>query len=185
MSDFRDLDGKNRPPTAWEREQRRWNAESAVSDVILDPEETPSGFWEVVLQATDLFLAKGGQAVWDTWTAEFRWAMSLPSLKVNGREAYRYLVQTGHLPIGEAFPRGLAFRLAAVEIMMDTTGFTDEFTTRVNERARWHRVGLRIERNRFVPITQEHAHVELVQPSLLLLSNAALADVDTLYRKAF
>jgi len=48
-----------------------------------------------------------------------------------------------------------------------------------------HRVGVRGEGRRFVPLTSEHMHVDLVQPTLLLLSDGRLAPVDELYRKAF
>jgi hypothetical protein len=77
-------------------------------------------------------------------------------------------------------------RLSAVEHLLDQYDKpVEEFIERVNDRARWHRVALRLEGKRFVPVTSELMHVEVVRPTLLLLAKPGLAPVDGLYRKAF
>jgi hypothetical protein len=86
-------------------------------------------------------------------------------------------------------------QLSAVGFLLDVivaheaeSGLGEHFNTFVefvNERARWFRVGVRLEGNRFVPTTSELLHVEVVQPTLLLLSDRRFADVDSLYRKGF
>lgn len=69
-----------------------------------------------------------------------------------------------------------AVRLTAVEHLLDVVRDWDlrSFTDATNDRARYFRVGTRLEGRRFVPITSEHAHTEIVQPTLLLLADQRL-----------
>jgi len=76
-------------------------------------------------------------------------------------------------------------RFAAIEHLLDQVGSSEEFAETVNNRARWFRVGVRLEGSRFVPVTSEHLHTEVVQPALVLLSDPRYATIDALYRKAF
>jgi hypothetical protein len=82
---------------------------------------------------------------------------------------------------------GVGIRFAAVEHLLDLVGDDDwrPFEDAVNEKAHWLRVGVLIESGRFIPVQGEHLHQEIVQPTLLLLSDPDLSGVDDLYRKAF
>jgi len=81
-------------------------------------------------------------------------------------------------------------RLSAVEFLLDVLvaneaealplEYFHTFVEFVSERARWFHVGVRLEGNRFVPTTSELLHVEIVQPTLVLLSDRRFADVDSL-----
>ena len=59
-----------------------------------------------------------------------------------------------------------------------------EFGEMFGNAAQRFRVGVRLEGNRFVDTTSELMHEEVTRPTLLLLSDASLKEVDDLYRKA-
>lgn len=188
---FRDFwAGRERPPTWGEREAQRQLQEAGIADVLLEPEETPQPFWETAVQAAEGFVAGPNSSVWPRWEQEMRWATGWPELRYDyqGINGFRAIVRNGRVVFDdkEASWLPVSARLSAIEHLLDIAGEdAEDFVERVNDRARWFRVGLRIEGRRFVPVTQEHLHTEIVQPTLLLLGDPGLADVDALYRKAF
>lgn len=105
----------------------------------------------------------------------------------NKYTSYEAIVRDGLIKLNSAvLAATLGDRISAIEHLLDVVNYgTEKFVDRVNDRARWFRVGLRIEGHRFIPVTEEHLHTELVQPALLLLHDPALAEIDALYRKAF
>jgi len=189
VADFRDFgQGNPRPPTWGEREALQRLREQGVADVILEPDQTPANFWEAVVQAATTFIASTGSPVWRAWAEEMRWAMGwAPILHNNPYQTFEGILRQGTIYLEkDTIPADLGDRLSAVEHLLDLARDASQgFVERVNDRARWFRVGLRIEGRRFVPLTEEHLHTELVQPTLRLLHRPELADVDALYRKAF
>jgi hypothetical protein len=167
-------------------------ARHEVEDVYLDPSQTPSQFWEVVIQATDWHLLKtnSNNRDWEEWGREIRWEFGWGSFARRPNDVYVDLLRDGLVPLSApstTLNADLGARLSAVEHLLDVMSSEQsrEFENAVNERARWFRVGLRIEDRRFLPVASEHIHDEVVRPTLVLLSMEVLADVDALYRKAF
>lgn len=82
----------------------------------------------------------------------------------------------------------IAARLAAIEHLLDVRDNdidAGEFGEGVGDRSRYYLVGVRLEGRRFVPLTSEHLHTEIVEPILVLLSDERFEEIDGLYRKAF
>ena len=180
--------GNLRPPTWREREIQGRLRDEGVDDVVLEPQKTPAAFWEAVVQASTTFIAQSGSPAWAAWAKEMQWATGWdPFAGQNPYTTYETMLRVGIISLAnKGIGAHLGDKLSAVEHLLDIAGPDGkEFVERVNERARWLRVGLRIEGRRFVPVTEEHLHTEVVQPTLLLLHNPALAAVDALYRKAF
>lgn len=82
-------------------------------------------------------------------------------------------------------------RLAAIEVLLDTIPWPaeskrrkrlSELSAAVADR---DRISWRLEGGRFMDVTSELVHREVVQPALLLLSGAQFSDVDSLFRKAY
>lgn len=187
MSDFRNPDGDTRRPTWLERDQLRAVREDGVEDVLHAPDATPETFWDIIIQATPNLLMETRHEKWTTWRQNLDWMLGF-SPRGHNWDIYESLVRNGLVirpSDGSVVRYGLAGQVSAIELLMDVAFDADEFAEAVNERARWFRVGLRIERGRFVPVTEEHAHTELVQPALQLLGERRFETVDTLYRKAF
>lgn len=188
MSDFRSLsEGEPRPPTWAERERAEQLAATGVADVYVTLDRAPPEFWRPIVLATEWRIANSEASVWKEWEREIQFAFGWEKLRLSGLQAYESIVATGQRPVA---PRGtkpvnVGVRLSAIEHILDVVGSNPEFADAVNERARHFRVGLRLEDTRFIPMTSEHLHVEVVQPTLLLLSDPALTAVDDLYRKAF
>lgn len=189
MAEFRSLrDRSTRPPTSAELVRLAELREAGVADIYLEPEEAPPEFWENVVQAT-FHLLTGDGPQWAGWEREVYWSNGWPALKYVHSSVYRLLLTSGEVELADGRIRrvGTAGRLGAIEHLLDELDdeVAAEFADLINDRARWHRVGLRVEGRRFVPVTSELMHVEVTQPTLLLLAADHLASVDGLYRKAF
>lgn len=189
MPEFRSLhDRKARKPTAAETRRQREIEEQGLTDVYVPVEKAPEGFWEALLQATHWVVMSESNFVGLTgrqWWNELRWQEGWPEIDkgVIGR-AFAQLVRDGTT----SFPPHAVddcVRLSAVELLLDIVPDTDEFQDLVNEAAQRFRVGLRLEGNRFVDITSEHVHQEIVKPALQLLAKPEFESVNELYRKGF
>jgi hypothetical protein len=189
MSEFRSIhDERPRPPTWAEREVMESLRDSGIEDVFVTPQEAPGEFWETLIQATYLKLVAPGQdPYWSMWERAIRLAEGWGPFKKNPQASYETLLRSGvvYLPTG-GLKVGRGVRLAAVEHLLDAVQpIGTAYVDLVNERARWFRVGVRIEGRRFIAVTSEHLHREVVQPTLLLLGDARFETIDGLYRKAF
>jgi hypothetical protein len=190
LPEFRSFrDRKPRPPTAAEARRQRELEERGVADVYVPVEEAPASFWEAVLQAVHWKVLSEGQFESPTgghWWDELRWQEGWrPISRARRADAFATLLRHGQA--GSDFPSVNAHvRLSAVEHLIDvvshsTTGFSDL----VNDAAERFRVGIRLEGNRFVDVTSELVHQEVVRPALQLLANPEFEPVDELYRKGF
>jgi hypothetical protein len=190
MTEFRTLSGEVRPPTSFELELQRKLRADGVADIYLDPEQTPQEWWNVAELLTYEFLLSQDHAPdWKAWQKEMKFRFGLPEPVGTAADAYARLLKEGLWFTRRDFAETLsvAGRLTAIETLLDLRHEDDagEFTMHLNERARWFRVGLRLEGRRFVPIKTEHLHQSIVQPVLLLLHDRRFGDVDDLYRKGF
>jgi hypothetical protein len=195
MSDYRSLTQQEpRPPTWAEREREDRFVAEGIADVYLPPDQAPDEFWNAVQTATlHLLASETAVAVWNRWVAEMAFAFGWPEVGRDGDDIYRRIMNHSTLSLHSDYrlQADLALRISSVEHLMDVVisfagqGNVDAFVEAINERARHYRVGLRIEGQRFVPITSEHIHEELVQPTLMILAAEELRPVDELYRKAF
>ena len=189
--------GEPRQPTWSERDREALLRDQGIADVFVEPSDAPQPFWEAISIASEWHLAanaEGAVGIWEAWAREFRFATGGPEFYRSNGNAYQEIVKTGFYTIGHNYvhPVALGERLAAVELLMDVVEGSSrgdesvfEFAEAINRRARQLRVGVRIDRTRFVPVTSEHLHQEIVQPTLLLLNHTVLSPVDALYRKAF
>lgn len=188
-SNFRSfISGELRPPTSLEREVQRELRERGVADVYLDVQSTPDEWWEVaVLLTHELVLQEKASPAWDAWLQEWRFRTGWRPTHFAGARTYADLVGSGYVSTGRGTSRYYEehTRLAAIETLLDLQEPAEDFAEYLNERARWFRVGLRLEGKRFIPIKGEHLHAEVVQPTLLLLAEQRFEQVDALYRKAF
>jgi hypothetical protein len=183
-------DREPRPPTWAERERAEALRELGVEDVYVEPSDAPKEFWNTLLEA--LYWTVLGQdqtSQWIDWQREVRYATGWTFVQYSGVKLFDLIVRDGILPVTPSEGGGLTsatIRLSMVEHLLDMldADFLD-FEERVNERARFWRVGLRLEGKRFLPLASEHLHEEIVRPTLVLLSDARLEGVDHLYRKAF
>lgn len=189
MPEFRSLyDRKARKPTAAEARRQREIEEQGLTDVYLPVEKAPTAFWEALIQAThwvvlseSAFADRAGLQWWN----ELRWQEGWPEIDhpLIGR-AFNQLVRDGTT----SFLPGMVddcVRLSAVELLLDIARDPDRFHDLANEAAQRFRVGLRLEGNRFVDITSEHVHQEIVKPALQLLAKPEFESVNELYRKGF
>lgn len=188
MGDFASFRSETpREPRWFERDVRAALADHGLVDVLKAPDETPDEFWEVVVQLSHYYLISSSDG-WTAWQDEMQWMTGWPKFEGRDRSvAYAQIVRYGQAPFATGIQSvSLGVRLGAIETLMDVGNWEcEDFESRVNDRARWFRVGLAIKDKRFLPVTATHAHAELVTPTLLLLSDAALDEVDELYRKAF
>jgi len=185
MAELRNLtDREARPPTWAERESFVRLRDAGVEDVLLEPQSAPSAFWQAIVLATDQIISANPGNLFQRWATEIRWSMDWEEFTGTPRGAFRNLVQGQRSARGTNFPVSFGIRLSAVEHLLDLAPLP-ELEDAINEKARWLRVGLRIENNRFLPVQAEHVHQEVVQPTLLLLASPRLAEADSLYRKAF
>jgi hypothetical protein len=189
LPEFRSFYGREtRKPTAAEARRQREIEEQGLTDVYVPVEKAPDGFWEALIQATrwvvisePAFAGRRGVRWWD----ELRWHEGWPEIddRLIGH-AFDQLVRFGKT----SFLRSMVndrVRLSAVELLLDTAGDTDQFHDLANEAAQRFRVGLRLEGNRFIDITSEHVHQEVVRPALQLLAKPGFESVNELYRKGF
>jgi hypothetical protein len=194
MAQFKSLGGAPRPPTWIERERAELLREQGIENVYLEPSEAPPDFWKALVVATTRYLAiPNAPSVWGLWTQEMTYnGVSL--LGNTGYDAYRQVVGLGQAEevwLGGPEPERVSsgVRLAAIEHLLDVVRgddeATDAFQDSFDDRAKYYRVGLRLEGRRFIPLTSEPMHNEVVEPTLLLLSEERFREVDGLYRKAF
>lgn len=192
MPDFLTFrDRSPRPPTAAEVRRRRELEEKGIIDVYVSLNEAPRSFWEAILQATHWCLVSETSfqsTIGKDWWDELRWQEGWPAIPDGSfGGAYAMLIRDGRA----VFLRGdvnCHVRLSAVEHLLDVTGDSseaDKFAERVNEAARRFRVGVRLEGKRFVELSSEILHQEVVRPALLLVSSPEFEAVDELYRKSF
>jgi hypothetical protein len=189
MPEFRSLgDRSTRPPTSAELFRLAELREAGVADIYLEPEEAPPEFWENVVQATFHLLTSDGPQ-WEGCGQGAALVEQPASVEARALERVPPLLTRGEVELADGRIRHVetAGRLSAIEHLLDELDdeFAAEFADLINDRARWHRVGVRVEGGRFVPVTSELMHVEVTQPTLLLLAADQLASVDGLYRKAF
>lgn len=181
--------GMPRPPTAAEVEQLDQLRENGLLDVYVEAQGAQD-FWESLLIAVEGWMPRRERELWQEWDQEMRFAMGWPNFGMGGFSSFESIVRSGYadtVSISRNVTVGI--RLSAVEHLLDvvprhlTVG--PDFAETVNERAAWFRVPIRLEGTRFSLIANEHLHLELVQPTFVLLSDPKLSDVDKLYRKAF
>lgn len=196
MTGFRSLyRGEPRPPTWIERERSAILKERGVESVYLEPEKAPQGFWTALVLLTTNYLTSPTSGVWQAWTEEMAYN-DLPLLGETKFSAYTQIVQVGGGDPAQYVggPRdpvpvvSVGVRLSAIEHLLDVLDdevAAREFADGVEDRARFYRVGLRLEGRRFIPASSEHLHREIVEPTLVLLSDESYSDIDRLYRKAF
>ena len=188
MPEFRSLYGREaRKPTATEVRRQREIEEQGVADVYLPVEQAPPEFWQALVQAThwvvmseDNFDTESGSQWWD----ELRWHQGWPELRQPTAYAFAQLVGDGRTSFLPTLVDPYV-RLSAVELLLDIVLDTDQFHELANEAAQRFRVGLRLEGNRFIDMTSEHVHLEVVRPSLQLLAKPEFEPVNELYRKGF
>lgn len=190
---FKSLDGQVRPATWHDRDRAALLKQQGVTDVYLEPEQAPPEFWHMVDIATEEFLLGAGATnAWAHWVREVRFATGWPPFGVHGYVAYKSILDAGGFKAQN--PRGWidvgpSGRLTAVEILMDGLASDvqglEDFRSAVNDKAQWLKVGVRLDGNRFTPLSSEHMHESVVQPALMLLRDPSMAAVDGLYRKAF
>lgn len=185
MSEHRSFrDWRQRPSTWFERERAAEFQEAGVADVFVEPADAPREFWDSVMLSSERLLPVHHSESLQAWADEMRYMTGTP-FTCGPEAAYPLLVVQGTYAAEPTVVATLGLRLAGVELMMDIARQVDEFAVRVNDRANYFRVGLRIERGRFVGVQHEHMHTELVRPTLLLIARPGLEAVDELYRKAF
>ncbi len=190
MPEFRSLYRREaRKPTAAEARRQREIEEQGLTDVYVPVEKAPTGFWEAIIQATHWVVISEGNFAGPTgrqWWDELRWQEGWPEIGhlVIGR-AFAQLVRDGTTSFLSGVVVDDCVRLSAVELLLDVVLDTDKFHDLANEAAERFRVGLRLEGNRFVDITSEHVHQEVVKPALQLLAKPEFESVNELYRKGF
>lgn len=193
---FKSLDGESRAPTWADRERAAALREQGLEDVYVAPDDAPDEFWRIIDIATHNWLAgPGATGMWSDWEREVRFATGWAPFVKGGYDTYRDILLKGSFvvvssPNNEWVQAGLAGRFTAIEILMDlaSSDYHNEvgpFRAAVNDKAQWLQVAVRLDGNRFTPVTSEHLHQEVVQPALLLLNKPELTSVDGLYRKAF
>lgn len=192
MQDFHDLTGEKRHPTWAEREKLDQLAASGAADVYVPLDEAPPTFWSVTLQAVGYHILAfdSMSSDWNQWEREFLFATGWGEFHHDPATAFRSIVGAGQVVL-YASPQPVFLsageRLTAIEHLLDLQkwGVPEEFQEAVNGKAQWFRVGVRLEGYRFVSVTSEHIHEEVVKPTLLLLASPGFAKIDGLYRKAF
>jgi len=185
-------EGEPRPPTWAERERLQTLRDQGIEDVYVEPKDAPNGFWEAILVTVHHFLAPSPDSttashVWRAWSEEITYSTG-KRFKTDPKLSFENIVRSGLMITTEGVEGGTpGQRFAAIEHLLDVRGESSdpEFEDRVNDRAGYFRVGVRMENGRFIAIMSEHLHTEIVQPTLLLLSDGRFAKVDGLYRKAF
>jgi hypothetical protein len=186
VTEFRTFEGEPRPPTWLERERAERLRAEGIADVFVEPTQAPQEFWTAILEAIYWAVLRRDSAEgWKNWEREYRYATGR-TFASSGVGLFELIVRDGKLPtLPLSREASLGQRLAAIEHLLDAASGDASFEDMVNDRARFFRVGLRLEGNRFIPVAGEHLHTEIVQPTLLLLADDRFTEVDRLYRKAF
>lgn len=180
---------QSREPTFAEvREARRLEAEG-VADVYVAPDAAPVEFWRAARQASYAQLLpreRFSSGVGVAWWSEFRWQHGWPE------HPDHQLANLFELFIADGgpdyAPPSTAYRFAAIENLIDVVDNsyqTSGFKALINEAAMRFRVGIRLEGSRFVDVTSEEVHREVVQPALSLLADTRFERAETLYRKGY
>jgi hypothetical protein len=190
VPEYRTFQGrKARLPTAAEK-RREW-IEAGVADVVRPLEQAPETFWEAILKAAHWQLASSqnlSSMIGRDWWAEISWLQGWKEITGDTvSQAFEMIVRHGRTPVTTetADPH---VRLTAIELLIDTIDdaeSTRKFESLANEAAERFHIGIRLEGTRFVDVTSEAIHQEVVRPVLILLSTPELKDIDELYRKAF
>ena len=191
MPEFRSFyERKARKPTAAETRRRRDMEKQGPGDVYLPVENAPPGFWEAMIQATHRAIvpeSSFNSLSGVEWWAELRWQQGWPKIGPSDlAHAFVQLVRDGPTSFLQDKAHG-SVRLSAIELLLDMVSASEAraFRDLANEAAERFRVGLRLEGNRFVDMTSEHVHQEVVKPALQLLAKPEFKSVDKLYRKGF
>lgn len=193
MPEYRTFrDRSSRLPTAAEVQRARELMDSGVADVFVPLDRAPAQYWEAMLQAVTwsvMSLKNFASPTGRTWWDELRWQEGWPPIDVLSSipTTFEGIVRRGAIPFspGPVEPR---LRISAIEHLLDVMGESADmgaFTSLANEAADRFRVGLRLEGTRFLEVTSELIHREVVKPALVILASPELKPIDDLYRKAF
>lgn len=166
--------------------------------------QLPHAFWEAIVQATDFYVLEvarppaheestGWRNQWKKWDKHFTWHTGLGALKDHPWNEYQLLMLEGRssarsIPEEYVHPGGHevtpALRLSALEFLLDVCTPHPEFADKLNERAKFLNVGLRLAGKRFIPMNSAPLHDHLVQPAVALLSDPAFAASEELFYQA-
>lgn len=194
------------PPTWAEREFLQLLAEQAATpdEPVTDLNLIPQAFWDALAMATDYYLigfsrpssrqeADGWRNAWRSWEHAFIWGTGLGPVLDHPWAEYQKVVRMGISSAREVPERAWdyigerlrpAYRLAAVEHLLDLGGAQPGFTDAVNQKAEEHYVALRLEGTRFMYSTSEQIEEEVVRPAVVLLSDPKFEDVQAAYLQA-
>jgi hypothetical protein len=194
------------PPTWAERKFLKLLAEQEATpdEPIIDLNLIPQAFWDALAMATDYYLigfnrpsgrqeADGWRNAWRSWEHAFIWGTDLGPIFDHPWAEYQKVVRLGISSAREVPERAWdyigerlkpAYRLAAVEHLLDLGGAQPDFTEAVNQKAEEHYVGLRLEGTRFLYSTSEEIQEEVVRPAIVLLADARFEDVQAAFLQA-
>lgn len=194
------------PPTWAEREFLKLLAEQAGTpdEPITDLNLIPQPFWDALAMATDYYLigfnrpssrqeADGWRNAWRSWEHAFIWGTGLGPILDHPWAEYQKVVRMGISSAREVPERAWdyvrerlrpAYRLAAVEHLLDLGGAQPDFTEAVNQKAEEHYVALRLEGTRFLYSTSDEIEEEVVRPAVVLLADPRFKDVQVAYLQA-
>jgi hypothetical protein len=189
MTEFQTFHGgKQRRPTAAEAERLRALVDEGLLDVYDDPEGVPE-LWSILLQATHAWIAdERDRDLWSEWADELAWSLGRRDWSSAPADVYKQIIERGIYNTGPTHGSWVSFnqRLSAFEHALDVASGVDaSLWPRLNERLRNFRIPLILEGNRFMSITSEHLHQEIVVPTLQLLRDPRFAAINNLYRKAW
>ncbi|MEX0789374.1 MAG: hypothetical protein WD178_01215 [Actinomycetota bacterium] len=199
--------GSDRHPPTWaEREFLKLLAEQAGTpdEPITDLNLIPQPFWDALAMATDYYLigfnrpssrqeADGWRNAWRSWEHAFIWGTGLGPIFDHPWAEYQKVVRMGASSAREVPEHTWdyvqerlrpAYRLAAVEHLLDLGGAQPDFSEAVNQKAEEHYVGLRLEGTRFLYSTSEEIAEEVVRPAVVLLADPRFEDVQAAYLQA-
>lgn len=175
MGEFKSFGDRTPRPPTWSERQRDEDRTDA-DDIYVEVKRASDDFWLNLVQAVEWVIPDTDE-FWQQWRQEVRWA--------EGHD-FEYPRNDCLASIGlDEIYSGVKITLIehALDLCSDETAH--DFADLVNDGARRHRVAIRLEGRRFVPVTSEHVHKEVVQPALALLREERFEGIDGLYRKAF
>lgn len=158
---------------------------------ITDLNLIPQPFWDALVMATDYYLigfdrpagrqeADGWRNAWRSWEHAFIWGTGLGPIFDHPWAEYQKVVRMGASSAREVPEHTWdeilerlrpAYRLAAVEHLLDLGGAQPEFAKAVNQKADEHYVALRLEGTRFLYSTSEELQEEVIRPAVVLLAD--------------
>jgi hypothetical protein len=181
-------------------------AEQAATpeEPITDLNLIPQAFWDALAMATDYYLigfnrpssrqeADEWRNAWRSWEHAFIWGTGLGPIFDHPWAEYQKVVRMGISSAREVPERAWdyigerlrpAYRLAAVEHLLDLGGAQPDFAGAVNQKAGEHYVALRLEGTRFLYSTSEQIQEEVVRPAVVLLADPRFEQVQVLYLEA-